>query len=188
MSRNTSDRANIWRTIGNALTLNPQLHQNAQRDRKTRRTAFVIVILAALSRTLANAIISLLNRVTLPVFLITLFLGIFTVIAGYYFWTFTIWKAGQWLKFNPPTYRELLYPIGFAYSPQVLNAIAILPLLGRPLDLILSAWTLLAVTVAVRRAMTVTMLRAALISLVSFPVVQIVPILIQVVAQRFTQS
>ena len=186
MKQKLSSRANIWQTIWNALTLNPQLYQTAQSDRRTQRTALTIVILAALSRAVGNLIISLLNRVTLPVLIITLLLGIFSVVIGYYFWTFTIWKAGQWLKFNPPTYRELLYPIGFAYSPQVLNVITILPLLGRPLDLILSAWTLLAVTVAVRRAMTVTMLRAALISLVSFPVVQIVPILIQVIAQQFT--
>lgn len=180
-----SDQANIWQTIWNALTLNVQLYQTAQRDQRTQRTALTIVILAALSRAVANIIISLLNRVTLPVLIITVFLGIFAAIIGYYFWTFTIWKVGQWLRFNPPTYRELLYPMGFAYSPQVLNFLTILPLLGRPIELILSGWTFLAVTVAVR-TMTITMLQAALISFVCFPVVQIVPILVQVIAQQFT--
>lgn len=186
MKQRASSRANIWQTIWNALTLNAQLYGAAQRDHRTRRAALMIVVLAALSRAVANIIISLLNRVTLPVLIITVFFGIFAVIVGYYFWAFTIWKVGQWLKFNPPTYRELLYPMGFAYSPQVLNCITILPLLGRPIELILSGWTFLAVTVAVHRAMTITMLQAALISVVSFPVVQIVPILVQVIAQQFT--
>jgi len=186
MKRNASSHASIWQTIWNALMLNSQLYQNAQSDLRTRRTAFTIVILAALSRALGSAIISLLNRVALPVFLITLFLGIFSVVIGYYFWTFTIWKVGQWLKSNPPTYRELLNPIGFAYSPQTLNVITLLPLLGRPIELILAAWTLLAITVAVRKAMTITTLQAALISFACFPVIQIVPIVIQVVAQQFT--
>lgn len=188
MKRKASSRANIWQTIWNALTLNAQLYQTAQSDRRTQRTALKIVIFATLSRAIASIIISLLNRVTIPALIVTLLLSVLSVIIGYYFWTFTIWKFGQWLKCNPPTYRELLYPIGFAYSPQVLNVITILPLLGRPIELILSAWTLLSITVAVRRAMTVTMLRATLISLVSFPVVQIVPILIQVVAQQFIRQ
>lgn len=186
MKQKASSRADIWRTILNALTLNAQFYRTVQSDRRTRRTALMIVILAALSRAVASMIISLLNRVTLPVLIITLLFGIFSVVVGYYFWTFTIWKAGQWLRCSPPTYGQLLRPIGFAYAPQVLNFITMLPLLGRPIELILSAWTLLAITVAVKRAMSITMLRAVLISLVCFPVVQIVPILIQVVAQQFT--
>lgn len=67
----------------------------------------------------------------------------------------------------------------------MLNVITIIPLLGRPIELLLTVWTLLAVTVAVRCAMTITMLKAALISLLCLPVVQIVPIVIQVVAQQF---
>lgn len=186
MKQNAGSSASIRQTIWSALTLNSQLYQNAQSDRKTRRTALTIVILAAISRALANALISLLNRVTLPAFSISLLLGFFAVMIGYYFWTFTIWKVGQWLKLNPPRYRELLYSIGFAYSPQILNVMTIIPLLGRPIELILDVWTLLAVTVAVRRAMSIATLRAASISLACFPVILIVPILIQVLAQQFT--
>jgi hypothetical protein len=143
------------------------------------------VLLAALSRAIGNAGISLLNRVTLPILLVTSVLGIFTVIVGYYFWTFTIWKIGQWSKFNPPPYRELLNPIGFAYSPQILNVLTLIPLFGRPIELILAAWTLLAVTIAVHRVMRITVLQAAIISFVSFPMIQIVSIVIQVTSQQF---
>lgn len=188
MNQAVSDQVSIWQTIRNALTLNSQFYQAAQSGRKTRRAALAIVILAALSRALGSAIISLLNRVTPPAFLITLVLGIFSVIVGYYFWTFTIWKIGQWFKLNPPSYRELLYPIGFAYSPQIFNVITLIPLLGTAIELMLAVWTLLAVTVAVRQAVKITIIQAILISLVSFPVVQIVPTVIQIVAQQFTKS
>lgn len=188
MKQTASSRADIWRAIWKALTLNTQLYETVQQsDHRARRIALTIVIMAALSRAVASMIISLLNRVTLPALITSLLLGIFSVIVGYYFWSFTIWKAGQWLRCSPPTCRELRYPIGFAYAPQVLNFITIIPLLGRPIELILSAWTVLAITVAVKSAMNITMLRAVLISLVCFPVVQIVPILIQVITQRFTQ-
>lgn len=185
MNQNASNRAGIWQTIWDALTLNSQLYQNAQSNLRTRRTALAVVILAALSRALGTAVILLLNRVTLPTFLLVLFLNILTVVIGYYFWTFTIWKSGQWLKSNPPIYRKLLPPIGFAYAPQFLNFLTLIPLLGRPIELVLAAWTLLAVIVAVRQALHISIVRAAMIALVSFLLIQIVTGALQVVAQQF---
>ena len=144
------------------------------------------MILAALSRALGTTVILLLNRVTLPAFLIVLFLDILSVVISYYFWTLTLWKIGQWLKSNPSTYREVLSPIGFAYAPQILNFLTLIPLLGRPIELLLAGWTLLAVIVAVRQALTISTLWAAMISLVSFPLIQIVTGVIQVAVQQFT--
>ncbi|MEO8893907.1 MAG: hypothetical protein ABI417_20670, partial [Coleofasciculaceae cyanobacterium] len=83
MKQKASSRADIWRTIWNALTLNTQLYETVSSDRRTRNIALMIVILAALSRAFASIIISLLNRVTLPVLTISLLLGIFSVIIGY---------------------------------------------------------------------------------------------------------
>jgi hypothetical protein len=116
----------MWQTIRDALTFSPRLSESVQGNQKTRRIAFLIVLLAALSRALGNVVISLLNQATLPILLVTSVLGTLTVIVGYYFWTFTIWKIGQWSKFNPPPQRELLNPVGFAYSPQILNVLTLI--------------------------------------------------------------
>lgn len=178
-------RASLRRVIWQALTLNKRLYQSAQRRQTALRDALTIVVLAALSRAVADILISLLNRLELPALIIIVLLSIFSVIVGYYFWTFTIWKAGQWLKFNPPSYRALLCPIGFAYAPQMLNFIIVIPLLGRVVDLILAIWTLSAVILAVSQRMRITRLQAAFISILSFPVLQIVPALIQIFAQQF---
>lgn len=185
MNQDAYSRAGNWQMIWDALTLNSQFYQNAQRNLRTRQVALVIVILAALSRALGTAVILLLNRETLPAFLIVIFLDIISIVISYYFWTFTIWKIGQWLKSNPPTYRELLSPIGFAYAPQILNFLTLIPLLGRPIELVLSVWTLLAVIVAVRQALTIKMFWAAMIGLANFPFIQIVTGVIQVAAQQF---
>lgn len=186
MQRRASSRTNIRRTTWQALTLNERFYQTAQGDRTTCRSALIVVAVAALSRAVASIVISLLNRATMPVLIVTTLLGIFSVIVGYYFWTFTIWKVGQWLKLHSLPYAQLRCLVGFAYAPQVLNFLILLPLFGRPIELILSVWTLLAVSVAVAKAMNITTLRAALISSICYPVVQIVPILIQVVGQQFT--
>lgn len=195
MKQNTPDRTNaehasvaqagLRHAIWHALTLDARFYQNARGEKTTLRSALTVVVLAALSRAIANILISLLNRLTLPALIIAVLLGIFSVIICYYFWTFTIWKAGQWLKFNPPSYRALLCPIGFAYAPQLLNFIIVVPVLGRAVELILSVWTLYAVVLAVSKAMNITKLRAAFISILSFPIVQIVPTLIQAIVQQF---
>lgn len=90
MAQRASSRTNIRQTIWQALTLNEQFYQTAQSDPTTRRTALIVVIIAALSRAIASIVISLLNRATMPALIVTMLLGILSVIIGYYFWTFTI--------------------------------------------------------------------------------------------------
>ncbi|MBD2082274.1 YIP1 family protein [Leptolyngbya sp. FACHB-17] len=176
-------QAGIWQTIRAALTLNAQLYETAQNTSKTHRLAFTIVLLAALSRALGSAAILLLTRTTPFTFILVLLLNVLSVIASYYIWTFTIWKIGRWLKSDAPSYRALLSPIGFAYSPQILNFLTLIPLLGSAIEIILAVWTLMAVIVAVRQALDVSTRRAALICLLCFPIIQIAIGVIQAAQQ-----
>jgi len=106
-----------------------QILRNARTPR-THRLARTIVILAAVSHALGSAVILLINRARLPVLVLALLIDGISVVGGYYFWTLTIWKIGQWLRRNSPSYGDLLSPIGFAYAPQVLNFLTLIPLLG----------------------------------------------------------
>jgi hypothetical protein len=169
---NQEIRRSLGRTIWKALSLDGDFYENARNTPLNRATARSIVILAALSYMLGSALILLVNRASLPLFLLALLLSGLSVTAGYYFWTFTIWQIGKWLRRSSLTYGELLIPIGFAYAPQVLNFLTLIPLLGRPIELVLSAWSLLAVIVAVRQGLDITTLRAALICLVGWPLIQ----------------
>ena len=116
----------------------------------------------------------------MPMLILSLIVDALSVVAGYYFWTLTIWLIGQWLKRDALTYRELLIPIGFAYAPQVLNFLTIIPLLGRPIELLLALWSLLAVIVAVRQGLDIKTRWSALICLVGWPLVQVAIGFIQV--------
>lgn len=175
----------IWRTVKNAITLNGQLYEDAQNTPKTQRLALSIVLLAALSRAIGSVVILLLTRTTLIAAVLAIVLDLLSVVIGYYVWTFTIWKIGQWMKTDAPGYRSLLSPIGFAYAPQILNFLTVIPLLGRAIELLLSGWTLLAVIVAVRQGLDIGTRRAAIICLLWFPVIQIVSGVIQSVHQLF---
>jgi hypothetical protein len=188
MSANhNKSKPRVRQTLWNALALNGSFYENASTTPKNRRIALIIVILAASSRALGSAVILLINRATLPVLILALFLDALSLVAGYYFWTFTICKIGHWIKSVSPTYTDLLSPIGFAYAPQVLNFLTLIPLLGRPIELILAVWSLLAVILAVRKGLDISTRSAALICLVAWPVIQLVSGFVQLFQQELVE-
>jgi Yip1 domain len=158
-------------TLQHALALDGSFYDEAQYNPRNRQLALVIVVLAGVSHAIGSSIILIINRpIDDQVTLLSLFVACFstglTIVAGYYLWTFAIWKIGQWLKPIDPTYNDLLTPIGFAYAPQVLNFLTVIPLLGRPIQLVLAVWSLLAVIVAVREGLDIRTDRAVLLSLI----------------------
>lgn len=116
--------------------------------------------------------------------LVALVLDGLAIVAGYYFWTFTVWKIGQWLKPIDPTFSDLLSSIGFAYAPQILNVLTLVPLLGRPIELILAIWSLLAVIVAVRQGLDISTRWSALICVVGWTALQTAIGFVQVLEQE----
>lgn len=170
----------LYKTLGKALVLDGYFFEHARNTPKNHRIAQTIVILAALSHALGSALILIINRAALPILLFALVIDSLSVVAGYYFWSLTIWKVGQWRKPNYCSYGELLIPIGFAYAPQVLNFLTLIPLLGRPIEIILAVWSLLAVLVAVRQGLDINTRWATVICLVGWPFIQTVIGFIQV--------
>ncbi len=183
-ANNNKSKQGVYRTLKNALSLNANFYENAPNTPQTRKLALIIVSLAAFSHALGSAVILLINRATFPILLLALLIDILSIVMGYYFWTFTIWKLGQWLKPIAPAYGNLLNPIGFAYAPQVLSFLTLIPLLGRPIELILAVWSLLAVIVAVRQGLDISTRKAALICLVGWPLIQIAVGFMQVLEQK----
>jgi hypothetical protein len=166
-------KPNLWITLRKALALNGDFYENARNTPRNQQIALTIVILAAVSYALGTMVILIINRATLPILVLSLLIDGLSVVGGYYFWTLTIWKIGQWLRRDSLTYGELLIPIGFAYAPQVLNFLTLIPWLGQGIELLLSAWSLLAVIVAVRQGLDIKTRWAAAICLVGWPLVQI---------------
>jgi hypothetical protein len=174
---NQTIRTGLGKTLWRALALKAGFYDNAHRISHARRLALTV---AALSQLLGSLVILLISRTTLPLLGLILLLQGAAIVVGYYFWTFTIWKLGRWFYRNTPGYQELLSPIGFAYAPQVLNFLTLIPLLGRPIELALAVWSLLAVIVAVREGLNLKTRNATLICLVGWPLIQLAIGFIQV--------
>lgn len=184
MNNNIKSKPSLCHILRYALSLNGDFYENAHHTQRNRTLALSIVISAAISHAIGSGVILLINRATVFVLLIGLLIDVIAVITGYYFWTFTIWKIGQWLKPIDPTYSDLLIPTGFAYAPQVLNFLTLIPLLGRPIELFLAVWSLLAIIVAVRQGLDITTRRATFICLVGWPLIQIAIGSVQVLQQQ----
>ncbi|MBD2093042.1 hypothetical protein H6F67_24650 [Microcoleus sp. FACHB-1515] len=178
----------LVQTLKRALSLDGHFYEYTPNTGRTRRQARTIVLLAALSYGLGNALILVINRAPLWIFLVGVVLVAIAVVAGYYFWTLTIWLIGQQLKRYRLTYSDLLVPIGFAYAPQILNFLTLIPLLGRPIDLGLAAWTLLAIIVAVRQGLDIHTRWAVAIALIGWIPVQTAIGSVQVLLQVLIEA
>lgn len=180
-------QTNFKTTLWNALILNADFYENARNTPRNHRIARTIVLLSAVSHLLGSAIILLINLAQPLILFVALILDGLSVIGGYYFWSFTINIIGEKFKPNHVSYQELLIPIGFAYAPQVLNFLTVIPLLGRPIELILSVWSLLTAIVAVRQGLDIKTRYAALICLVGWPVIQLTIGFVQVFQQELVK-
>lgn len=188
MSRNqTKSKAGLCKTLKGAITLKTSFYDQAGNTPQNRRLALTIVILAAVSHAIGSTVILVINLATAPVLLLAFLINLILVIVGYYFWTYSIWKIGQWLNRISLSYDDLLSPIGFAYAPQVFNFLTLIPLFGRLIELILGLWSLLAVIVAVRQGLNIKTRQSAIICLIGWPIIQILIGFIQVFLQELIQ-
>ncbi|PSB11638.1 hypothetical protein C7B76_23055 [filamentous cyanobacterium CCP2] len=195
----TVSQRGIRRVIWDALTLDERLYTDAHEHPRYRRIAQWIVAFAAISHAIGSTVILLVYRASVPLLLLGFLLNSLSVFLGYYFWTLTIWKIGRWLHrpskarqaktepFSPPSFKDLLSPIGFAHTPQVFNFLTVIPLLGRPIEIGLALWSLLAVIVAVRHGLSVSLWRSSLICGIGWPLVQVAIGVIQIWVQGWAE-
>lgn len=170
--------------VWDVLTLDANFYADAHRYPQDVKIAQVIVIIAAIAHAIGSLLIPLLAQVALPLLLIIFVVNGLIVLGGYYFWTFTIWKIGQWLRLTIPTYRELLNPIGFAHVPQFFNFMTVIPLLGRPIEIGLSIWSLLATIVAINRGLNIKLSQAIWMCAIGWLLIEITTGVGQILVQK----
>ncbi|MEP0927549.1 MULTISPECIES: hypothetical protein [Cyanophyceae] len=178
----------LRQVLADALTLNQDFYEHSHRYPKVARFARGIVGLAAFSHGLGSGLILLLYRPSLPQLLAGVLVNSLAVLAGYYLWTYALWKLNTLMATSTPPYRELLIPVGFAYTPQLLNLLTVIPLLGRPITLALAGWTLLGAIAAVRAGLNIGLIKAALLAGTGFTLVQVGIGLVQAGVQNWVAS
>ncbi|HEY9879376.1 MAG TPA: CAAX protease [Leptolyngbyaceae cyanobacterium] len=139
----------IWSILGGILTLHPDAF-NALRGTPNLDVdtySIIIVLLAGLSQSVAQAIVLFINRVKPIRFVISLLLGAILFGFSYLFWGISIWLAGLLFLSPPIPLRTVADVLAFSYLPLVFSFFGAMPYLGVPLLRLLAVWNLLAMVV-----------------------------------------
>ncbi|MBD2260558.1 hypothetical protein [Pseudanabaena sp. FACHB-2040] len=166
------------------LTLDPDYAETTTGVERARHLAQRVVILAAISHALGSIVILLIYQISWPLLLLGFAVNGAALWAGYPVWTFTVMKLGQLLRLRSPAYRQILPPIGLAHVPQMLNFLTVVPLLGRPIEIGLAAWSLLAAIVTIQRQFDVRYRTAIALCSPGWLLVQVAIGTVQVLVQR----
>lgn len=156
-----------------AMRLDPDIFSAVQNAEQGLAIALWVVVLAASSEAVGQAVVLLLNRVRPLRFVLAVVIAVLSNIIGYLLWSTVIWLA-VWLLFGvQATFVSALAVVGLAYAPQLLAFFEVTPYFGNFFGLLLSLWSMAAIVVAVWAGMGLTLWQAAATGLSSWMVIQL---------------
>jgi len=157
----------MGRVVG-AATLNANIYEEIEADKRATIPALLIVALSSLSVGLAWAIEWLITGVigglladmSMLVFVVGAVIAFISysllAVAGWLVWVFVTWIVGTKFLPEPETSSnlgELTRTVGFAQAPGMLRFLSAIPILGYVFTLVIWVWMLAAFVVAVRQAL-----------------------------------
>jgi hypothetical protein len=156
------------RVIG-ALRLSPATYEEVEKDTNATSQAAIVVVAAAISAALAGFGYA---TVTMTVFTIVLSLVAWVVGA------FVLLIVGTKMIPGRNTQADLgqmLRTVGFARAPGLFGVLAVIPVLGFLISLVLMVWGLVALVIAVRQALDYDdTLKAVIVCVITWVIMMIV--------------
>jgi hypothetical protein len=159
------------RMIG-AARLDPQIYEEVEADQTAMGQAMGVVVLAGVAAGIGAARGGLGSAI----------LGALAALIGWFIWAGLTYLIGAKVMPEPQTQADLgqlLRTIGFSAAPGILKVLGILPLFGGLIVLLASVWQLVAMVIAVQRALDYTSVgRAVVVCLIGFIVYMVVTLTI----------
>lgn len=175
------------KTFWHALMLDADVYAEAFQRSTSNQTAYILVGIAALSHAIGSSMILLTYNSAPALHVLAFLVNGLSIVAGYYGWTWTLWGITGGLQSKRPSYARLLPPIGLTYAPQVFNVFTVVPLLGRPIEIGLALWSLVAAIVALRHGLNLKLGKAIAICTGGWIGVQIAIGMVQIGVQWFLE-
>lgn len=154
------------RMIGAAM-LNVATYEEVEADQTATSQAAVVVALVAVASAIGNyfrhggrGIIG----------------AVIAAFIGWLLWAGITYFIGTRLFDGTATMGEMLRTLGFAQSPGVIAILAIIPILGWLIMLVIALWQLVAGIIAIRQALDFTTGKAILTALIGWVVVWILTV------------
>lgn len=156
-----------------ALRLDPHIFAEIQATVHGIYLAFGVVVVAALSESLGQSVVLFLNRVQPRRFAVTLAISTLSNIVGYFLWTATVWLVVRYAFALHVPIRTVAIVVGLAYAPQVLAFFELTPFLGNLFSVLLSLWSMVAITVAINAGLGLEIWQAVVSSGLGWLLIQI---------------
>ena len=94
--------------------------------------------------------------------------GLVAALLGWFLWSGVTYLIGDKLLGGTATWGELLRTIGFAQSPGVFGILAIVPVVGGLVRLVVAIWILIAGIIAIRQALDFSTGKAVLTAVIGW--------------------
>jgi hypothetical protein len=123
---------------------------------KTVPEALLIVLLAGLSEAVAQSVALFLNKVSPRRFVVSLLVSAVIFTCGFVFYVLSIGFVTSLLSRTSQPTSLLIKSVALAYAPLILSFLSLIPYFGRAITIVLSAYHLLAIIIAVKVTYTLT--------------------------------
>ena len=151
-----------------AAKLEPALYNEVEKDESATSQAALVVALVAVASALGAAAGGVGSLVG----------ALFGAFVGWLVWSGVTYLIGDKLLGGTATWGELLRTIGFTQSPGILYLLAIVPVVGGIVRLVVMVWVLLAGIIAIREALDFTTGKAVLTAVLGWIVMGLLSLLL----------
>jgi hypothetical protein len=137
----------FWELVIGAIALKSEAFELIQTLPLAPKAALYIVLLAWFSQTVGQSIVLYINHVKPIRFILSLLIASLLFAVSAVCWGLSAWLVSCVL-YNATTPYEIVWStLGLAYAPLIFGFLIALPYLGVPIQVLLSIWTLLALTI-----------------------------------------
>ncbi|MGQ0792680.1 MAG: YIP1 family protein [Deltaproteobacteria bacterium] len=151
-----------------AAKLDVSLYEEVERDESATKQALMVVVLGSICSGIGS--IGALGTKGLVT-------GVVSGIVGWVLWSLIIFLIGVKALKHTSDMGELLRCLGFAFAPNILSIVGIVPVIGGLARFAVSIWVLVAFIVAVRQALDCETGRAILVSVIGFIIFMVISFL-----------
>ena len=136
----------FWSLVSGVLLLSSDTFNSITNLPLSLVASILVVLLAGLSQTFGQSVMLFINRVRPLRFILSIAIAAVLFVFNYNFWVLSTWLVATWLFGIDLPLVEVVKTLGFSYAPLLLGFLMVIPYFGMPILVILSIWTLMAIS------------------------------------------
>ncbi|MCL5958832.1 MAG: YIP1 family protein, partial [Chloroflexi bacterium] len=156
-----------------AARLDVDVYEELERDTSATWQALIVVVIVAIASGVGALLAGIVRGVP-SIAVSGLIGGIIAAVIGWAIWSLVTYLVGTTLFGGTASYGELLRTIGFAYTPNALQILGFIPLIGALIVILAEIWALVAGVVAVRQALDFSTGKAILTVLIGWVIMLVI--------------